>query len=179
MPVSVNESFCAIIVRKFRCSVSRKADWHKGFGSAIFQIQETLIDEDTQFYEQWRRNRENLLAHWVGDGPSWHLRPRPRYCRFPICLANREMIAVMATKFHVRVGGQGPAVVPDSWFRRYRGYVVSNCCTSCKGSHGCLYRTLRGMGLSEHSDSGYTKKNQAVDIPERCWNISKSKRQIW
>src|SRR5271154_822455 len=67
------------------------------------------------------------------------------------------------TTLHVRIGGQGPAVLllhdfadtgemwapPSAAFVKYHLVVVPD---------------LRGMVLSAHPDTGYTKKNQAVDI---------------
>jgi pimeloyl-ACP methyl ester carboxylesterase len=45
-------------------------------------------------------------------------------------------------------------------------------------SHTVIVPDLRGMGLSEHPDTGYTKKNQAVDIAG-VMDALKCKRPIW
>ncbi len=76
-----------------------------------------------------------------------------------------EMIAVNGTKLYVRVGGQGPAVVLIHGFGD-TGDMWSPIAARLVRDHTVVIPDLRGMGLSEHSDSGYTKKNQAVDIAE-------------
>ncbi len=74
-----------------------------------------------------------------------------------------QMVQTNGTSLYVRVGGQGPAVIllhgfadtGDMWAPL--GAVLSK-------DHTVIVPDLRGMGLSAHPDSGYTKKNQAVDI---------------
>jgi pimeloyl-ACP methyl ester carboxylesterase len=74
-----------------------------------------------------------------------------------------EALQTNGTTLHVRVGGKGPAVVllhgfadtGDMWAPLARVLVKD---------HTVIVPDLRGMGLSAHPDTGYTKKNQALDI---------------
>jgi pimeloyl-ACP methyl ester carboxylesterase len=74
-----------------------------------------------------------------------------------------QMVATNGTSLYVRVGGSGPAVVllhgfgdtGDMW-APLAGVLVKD--------HTVVVPDLRGMGLSAHPDSGYTKQNQALDI---------------
>jgi pimeloyl-ACP methyl ester carboxylesterase len=74
-----------------------------------------------------------------------------------------QTIKTNGTELHVRVGGHGPAVVflhgfgdtGDMWAPIAR-LLVTN--------HTVIVPDLRGMGLSAHPDTGYTKKNEALDI---------------
>jgi pimeloyl-ACP methyl ester carboxylesterase len=74
-----------------------------------------------------------------------------------------QMVSTNGTRLYVRAGGHGPAVVllhgfgdtGDMWAPLAR-VLVSH--------HTVIVPDLRGMGLSDHPDAGYTKKNQAVDI---------------
>ncbi len=75
----------------------------------------------------------------------------------------KRVIDTNGTKLFVRVGGNGPAVVllhgfgdtGDMW-ARVANVLVKN--------HTVIVPDLRGMGLSAHPDTGYTKKNEAQDI---------------
>ena len=74
-----------------------------------------------------------------------------------------QTIKTNGTELHVRVGGHGPAVVflhgfgdtGDMW-APIAHLLVTN--------HTVIVPDLRGMGLSAHPDTGYTKKNEALDI---------------
>src|ERR1700730_18963947 len=74
-----------------------------------------------------------------------------------------QAIKTNGTTLHVRIGGEGPAVVMlhgvgdtgDMWAPA-AAVLVKN--------HTVVVPDLRGMGLSAHPDTGYTKKNQALDI---------------
>src|SRR3989441_11208698 len=74
-----------------------------------------------------------------------------------------QNIQTDGAKLHVRVGGQGPAVVllhgfgdtGDMWAPLAAGLVKD---------HTVIVPDLRGMGLSAHPDTGYTKKTQATGI---------------
>ena len=74
-----------------------------------------------------------------------------------------QTISTNGTKLFVRVGGKGPAVVllhgfgdsSDMW---------APIAIKLAASHTVIVPDLRGMGLSAHPDTGYTKKNQAADI---------------
>jgi pimeloyl-ACP methyl ester carboxylesterase len=81
---------------------------------------------------------------------------------FPKSFQTRN-IATNGTTLFVRVGGKGPAVVllhgfgdtGDMWAPLAAKLVVD---------HTVIVPDLRGMGLSAHPDTGYTKKNEAADI---------------
>jgi pimeloyl-ACP methyl ester carboxylesterase/quercetin dioxygenase-like cupin family protein len=72
-------------------------------------------------------------------------------------------IAANGTTLHVRVGGQGPAVVllhgygetGDMWLPMARELARD---------HTVIVPDLRGMGLSAVATSGFDKKNQAHDV---------------
>jgi pimeloyl-ACP methyl ester carboxylesterase len=74
-----------------------------------------------------------------------------------------QMVQTNGTSLYVRVGGKGPAVVllhgfgdtGDMWAPLAAVLVID---------HTVIVPDLRGMGLSAHPETGYTKKNQAVDI---------------
>ncbi len=71
-----------------------------------------------------------------------------------------QTIAANGTKLFVRVGGAGPAVVllhgfgdtSDMW---------APIAVKLAAAHTVIVPDLRGMGLSAHPDTGYSKKNQA------------------
>src|SRR6266700_2543794 len=67
------------------------------------------------------------------------------------------------TTLHVRIGGQGPAVVMLHGFGD-TGDMWAPAAAVLAKSHTVIVPDLRGMGLSAHPDSGYTKLNQAADI---------------
>jgi pimeloyl-ACP methyl ester carboxylesterase len=72
-------------------------------------------------------------------------------------------IATNGTTLHVRVGGHGPAVVLLHGFGD-TGDMWAPVAAALAPNHTVVVPDLRGMGLSAHPDSGYTKKNQAADI---------------
>src|ERR1700675_3638831 len=74
-----------------------------------------------------------------------------------------QMISTNGTALFVRVGGQGPAVVLLHGFGD-TGDMWAPLAAILVKDHTVIVPDLRGMGLSTHPDSGYTKKNQAVDI---------------
>jgi pimeloyl-ACP methyl ester carboxylesterase len=67
------------------------------------------------------------------------------------------------TSLYVRVGGSGPAVVLLHGFGD-TGDMWAPLARVLAKNHTVIVPDLRGMGLSEHPDTGYTKKNQALDI---------------
>lgn len=67
------------------------------------------------------------------------------------------------TTLHVRIGGQGPAVIMLHGFGD-TGDMWAPAAAVLAKDHMVVIPDLRGMGLSAHPDTGYTKKNQAVDI---------------
>ncbi len=63
----------------------------------------------------------------------------------------------------MRVGGKGPAVVLLHGFGD-TGDMWAPLAAVLAKDHTVIVPDLRGMGLSAHPDTGYTKKNQAADI---------------
>ena len=76
---------------------------------------------------------------------------------------NTQVVQTNGTSLYVRVGGKGPAVVLLHGFGDTGDMWAPLAAELVKG-HTVIVPDLRGMGLSTHPDSGYTKKNQAVDI---------------
>jgi pimeloyl-ACP methyl ester carboxylesterase len=74
-----------------------------------------------------------------------------------------ENIATNGTTLYVRVGGSGPAVVLLHGFGD-TGDMWAPLAIRLAKDHTVIVPDLRGMGLSAHPDTGYTKKNQALDI---------------
>jgi hypothetical protein len=74
-----------------------------------------------------------------------------------------QMIQSNGTTLYVRVGGHGPAVVLLHGFGD-TGDMWAPLAAVLVKDHTVIVPDLRGMGLSAHPDTGYTKKNQAVDI---------------
>jgi pimeloyl-ACP methyl ester carboxylesterase len=81
---------------------------------------------------------------------------------FPASFHNQK-VQTNGTSLFVRVGGQGPAVVLLHGFGD-TGDMWAPLAAVLVKDHTVIVPDLRGMGLSAHPDSGYTKKNQAVDI---------------
>ena len=74
-----------------------------------------------------------------------------------------QTVETNGTSLNVRVGGQGPAVVLLHGFGD-TGDMWAPLAAVLAKDHTVIVPDLRGMGLSAHPDTGYTKKNQAVDI---------------
>lgn len=74
-----------------------------------------------------------------------------------------QTVQTNGTTLYVRVGGQGPAVVLLHGFGD-TGDMWAPLAAELAKDHTVVVPDLRGMGLSAHPDSGYTKKNQALDI---------------
>jgi pimeloyl-ACP methyl ester carboxylesterase len=81
---------------------------------------------------------------------------------FPSSFHTQE-INTNGTTLHVRIGGQGAAVVMLHGFGD-TGDMWAPVAAALATNHTVVVPDLRGMGLSAHPDTGYTKKNQAVDI---------------
>jgi pimeloyl-ACP methyl ester carboxylesterase len=81
---------------------------------------------------------------------------------FPPGFKTQE-IQTNGTTLHVRIGGQGPAVVLLHGFAD-TGDMWAPIAADLAKTHQVVVPDLRGMGLSAHPDTGYTKKNQGVDI---------------
>jgi pimeloyl-ACP methyl ester carboxylesterase len=74
-----------------------------------------------------------------------------------------QMVPTNGTSLYVRVGGKGPAVVLLHGFG-FTGDMWAPLAIVLAKDHTVIVPDLRGMGMSDHPDTGYTKKNQAVDI---------------
>jgi pimeloyl-ACP methyl ester carboxylesterase len=74
-----------------------------------------------------------------------------------------QMIATNGTRLFVRVGGKGPAALLLHGFGD-TGDMWAPLAAELSKDHQVIVPDLRGMGLSDHPDTGYTKKNQATDI---------------
>src|SRR6202521_5104731 len=74
-----------------------------------------------------------------------------------------QMVETNGTTLYVRIGGKGPAVVLLHGFGD-TGDMWAPLAAVLVKDHTVVVPDLRGMGLSAHPDTGYTKKNQAVDI---------------
>jgi pimeloyl-ACP methyl ester carboxylesterase len=81
---------------------------------------------------------------------------------FPANFRTQEIQADAAT-IHVRVGGQGPAVVLLHGFGD-TGDMWALMAAELAHDHRVVVPDLRGMGLSSHPAGGYDKKTQAADI---------------
>ncbi|MBN9544710.1 MAG: alpha/beta hydrolase [Alphaproteobacteria bacterium] len=97
-----------------------------------------------------------FLAMALTLSPAFALEP------FPASFHTQE-IKTNGTTLHVRVGGTGPAVVMLHGFAD-TGDMWAPAAAILAKTHTVVVPDLRGMGLSAHPDTGYTKKNQAVDI---------------
>jgi pimeloyl-ACP methyl ester carboxylesterase len=73
------------------------------------------------------------------------------------------MIPTNGTQIHVRVGGNGPAVVLLHGFGE-TGDMWEPLAAELVRDHTVIVPDLRGMGLSSQADTGFDKKNQALDV---------------
>jgi len=73
------------------------------------------------------------------------------------------MVQTNGTSLYVRVGGKGPAVVLLHGFG-FTGDMWAPLAIVLAKDHTVIVPDLRGMGMSDHPDTGYTKKNQGLDI---------------
>src|ERR1700758_3001288 len=74
-----------------------------------------------------------------------------------------RMVQTHGTSLYVRFADKGPAVVLLHGFGD-TGDMWAPLAAVLVKDHTVIVPDLRGMGLSAHPDTGYTKKNQAVDI---------------
>src|ERR1700759_5595055 len=82
---------------------------------------------------------------------------------FPASFQTKDVQTGPGLFIHVRVGGHGPAVLMLHGFGD-SGDMWAPLASVMVKDHTVIVPDLRGMGLSDHPDTGYTKKNQAVDI---------------
>jgi pimeloyl-ACP methyl ester carboxylesterase len=81
---------------------------------------------------------------------------------FPPAFKTQE-IAANGTTIHVRVGGQGPAVVLLHGYGE-TGDMWAPMAADLARDHTVIVPDLRGMGLSTKPAGGYDKKTQAGDV---------------
>jgi pimeloyl-ACP methyl ester carboxylesterase len=81
---------------------------------------------------------------------------------FPTNFRTQDVQTDGAT-IHVRVGGQGPAVVLLHGFGD-TGDMWAPMAADLARDHRVVVPDLRGMGLSSHPEGGYDKRTQAADI---------------
>jgi pimeloyl-ACP methyl ester carboxylesterase len=81
---------------------------------------------------------------------------------YPAGFRTQEVLANGVT-IHVRVGGQGPAVVLLHGYGE-TGDMWAPLATELAGDHVIVAPDLRGMGLTSRPEGGYDKKTQAHDI---------------
>jgi pimeloyl-ACP methyl ester carboxylesterase len=74
-----------------------------------------------------------------------------------------KMVETNGTSLFVRFAGRGPAVVLLHGFGD-TGDMWAPLAAVLVKDHTVIVPDLRGMGRSAHPESGYTKKNQALDI---------------
>ena len=98
----------------------------------------------------------------VAAAALWVAPAFARVERFPAAF-HTTMVQTNGTSLHVRVGGQGPAVVLLHGFAD-TGDMWAPLAAELVKNHTVIVPDLRGMGLSAPAASGYTKKNQALDI---------------
>src|SRR6202521_4723141 len=108
------------------------------------------------FMDMHRYSLAGLLAILSIRAPVAAIAPFPASFR-------TQMVATNGTRLYVRVGGSGPAVVLLHGFGD-TGDMWAPLAAALVKDHTVIVPDLRGMGLSAHPDTGYTKKNQAVDI---------------
>jgi pimeloyl-ACP methyl ester carboxylesterase len=76
-----------------------------------------------------------------------------------------EEIKANGTTLHVRIGGNGHAAVLLHGFGE-TGDMWVPAAARLAQDHIVVVPDLRGMGLSAHAETGYTKKNQGIDIKD-------------
>jgi pimeloyl-ACP methyl ester carboxylesterase len=81
---------------------------------------------------------------------------------FPASFRTQNVETEGAT-IHVRLGGQGPAVVLLHGFGD-TGDMWAALAADLERDHAVVVPDLRGMGLSSHPEGGYDKRTQAADI---------------
>jgi len=74
-----------------------------------------------------------------------------------------QQVATNGTTLHVRVGGQGPAVVMLHGFAD-TGDMWAPLVAALMRDHTVVVPDLRGIGLSARATTGFEKKNQAEDV---------------
>src|SRR5581483_405926 len=113
------------------------------------------------------RHKGDRMFRYVMAALTAALLSTPGFARieaFPATF-HTQMVETNSTSLYVRIGGQGPAVVLLHGFGD-TGDMWAPLAAVLVKDHTVIVPDLRGMGLSAHPDTGYTKQNQAVDIAE-------------
>ena len=97
---------------------------------------------------------------------------------FPASFRTQDIETQGAT-IHVRLGGQGPAVVMLHGFGD-TGDMWALLAADLERDHIVVVPDLRGMGLSSHPESGYDKHTQAATYPNssRAKNAELAARRV-
>ena len=78
---------------------------------------------------------------------------------------------------HVRMGGQGPAIIMLHGFAD-TGDMWAPLAAELARDHTVIVPDLRGMGLSSHPETGYDKKTQGGDIARVLDNLKIEKADL-
>ena len=97
-----------------------------------------------------------LSAILLVASPAWAVEAFPPVFK-------TQTIKTNGTELYVRVGGKGPAVVLVHGFGD-TGDMWAPIAARLVADHTVIVPDLRGMGLSAHPETGYTKANEARDI---------------
>src|SRR5437879_12757664 len=96
----------------------------------------------------------NLLVAFLIVTPAFAVEP------FPSGFHTQE-INTNGTTLHVRIGGQGAAVVMLHGFGD-TGDMWATAAAALVKNHTVVEPAMRGMGLSEHPEQVYSNKSQEV-----------------
>jgi pimeloyl-ACP methyl ester carboxylesterase len=75
-----------------------------------------------------------------------------------------QMVPTNGTSLYVRVGGKGPAVVLLHGFGD-TGDMWAPLAIVLARDHTVIVPDLRGMGMSDHPDTGYTRRTRRSTLP--------------
>ena len=120
--------------------------------------------EDERQNHNLRENKVNLLRFVLGalGAVALALPAAAQVHPFPASFRTQNIQTEGAT-LHVRVGGQGPAVVLLHGFGD-TGDMWAPLAANLARDHTVVVPDLRGMGLSSRPAGGYDKRTQAADI---------------
>jgi pimeloyl-ACP methyl ester carboxylesterase len=116
----------------------------------------------------WSHIRErgvSMLRRFAGFAIAVLLSPVVAFASvepYPASFQTR-MVQTNGTRLYVRFGGRGSAVILLHGFGD-TGDMWAPLAAALASDHTVIVPDLRGMGLSDHPGTGYTKKNQALDI---------------
>src|SRR3569833_1664632 len=111
-----------------------------------------------------------LSAFLLVASPAWAVEAFPPVFK-------TQTIKTNGTELYVRVGGKGPAVVLVHGFGD-TGDIWAPIAARLVTNHTVIVPDLRGMGLSAHPETGYTKANEARDIAGVMDTLKVDKAQL-